>query len=127
MSEQLGKPKLPYGVRIGEPASQLLSHGHGYLMGVRALLENELRGQDSPSDQMWGIFNLLCLSEEMIQGAQEGLESESQLVEVASGDARELERRLRGVFEHLDGEQSIDATNAYISDCKEYLAGRVDR
>ncbi|HHC8921400.1 TPA: hypothetical protein ACN3MR_002868 [Stenotrophomonas maltophilia] len=70
MSANKKAPAVPYVVMEEGPSGSLVDQGSHYLTSARALLDYVMEDGQVATDQMWGVYHLLCLAEKTIEAAQ---------------------------------------------------------
>ncbi|PSD28039.1 hypothetical protein C7E18_04805 [Stenotrophomonas maltophilia] len=70
MSANKKAPAVPYVVMEEGPSRSLVDQGSCYLTSARALMDFVMEDLNVATDQMWGVYHLLCLAEKTIEAAQ---------------------------------------------------------
>lgn len=71
MSYSNTKPHMPFVARTDWTSESLLENGGNYVTCARALLDFVMDDSDMATEQMWGIYHLICMAEQTIEAAQD--------------------------------------------------------
>jgi len=71
MSYSNTKPHMPFVVREGLTSEALMEDSGNYLTCARALLDFVMEDSAIATEQMWGVYHLICMTERTIEAAQD--------------------------------------------------------